>query len=171
MDEWCLVYRKWFCVGNSVKAYFPFLCHLDETDSWLILLGEGGLSDSQLSAMGRKLDLSGLSNNEAEHVLQVVQRDMRLRKKEEARLRLDLITWSPSRFLQRLRWQKDLPLSKSWSWFSCFKCAREHLISHFTSFLHIHQYFYIHLQDPCSRFWVFRLRRPPGTFPILPLHH
>ncbi|XP_077579684.1 uncharacterized protein myripa [Stigmatopora nigra] len=36
--------------------------------------------------MGRKLDLSGLSNNEAEHVLQVVQRDMRLRKKEEERL-------------------------------------------------------------------------------------
>ncbi|XP_061879779.1 rab effector MyRIP isoform X2 [Entelurus aequoreus] len=36
--------------------------------------------------MGRKLDLSGLSANEAEHVLQVVQRDMRLRKKEEERL-------------------------------------------------------------------------------------
>ncbi|XP_068427433.1 rab effector MyRIP isoform X2 [Clinocottus analis] len=36
--------------------------------------------------MGRKLDLSGLSDNEAEHVLQVVQRDMRLRKKEEQRL-------------------------------------------------------------------------------------
>ncbi|TWW73644.1 Rab effector [Takifugu flavidus] len=36
--------------------------------------------------MGRKLDLSGLSDNEAEHVLQVVQRDMKLRKKEEARL-------------------------------------------------------------------------------------
>ncbi|XP_034410434.1 rab effector MyRIP-like isoform X3 [Cyclopterus lumpus] len=36
--------------------------------------------------MGRKLDLSGLSDNEAEHVLQVVQRDMQLRKKEEQRL-------------------------------------------------------------------------------------
>ncbi|KAM9349888.1 uncharacterized protein myripa [Symphorus nematophorus] len=36
--------------------------------------------------MGRKLDLSGLSDIEAEHVLQVVQRDMRLRKKEEQRL-------------------------------------------------------------------------------------
>ncbi|XP_033961017.1 rab effector MyRIP [Pseudochaenichthys georgianus] len=36
--------------------------------------------------MGRKLDLSGLTDNEAEHVLQVVQRDMRLRKKEEERL-------------------------------------------------------------------------------------
>ncbi|TNN55450.1 Rab effector MyRIP [Liparis tanakae] len=36
--------------------------------------------------MGRKLDLSGLSENEAEHVLQVVQRDMKLRKKEEQRL-------------------------------------------------------------------------------------
>ncbi|NP_001340854.1 rab effector MyRIP [Danio rerio] len=36
--------------------------------------------------MGRKLDLSGLSNNEAEHVLRVVQRDMQLRKKEEERL-------------------------------------------------------------------------------------
>ncbi|KAM9844656.1 uncharacterized protein myripa [Aulostomus maculatus] len=36
--------------------------------------------------MGRKLDLSGLSDNEAQHVLQVVQRDMRLRKKEEERL-------------------------------------------------------------------------------------
>lgn len=42
--------------------------------------------------MGRKLDLSGLSDNEAEHVLQVVQRDMRLRKKEEQRLRLGLTT-------------------------------------------------------------------------------
>ncbi|XP_030257992.1 rab effector MyRIP isoform X5 [Sparus aurata] len=39
-----------------------------------------------VSAMGRKLDLSGLTDNEAEHVLQVVQRDMRLRKKEEERL-------------------------------------------------------------------------------------
>ncbi|XP_056247656.1 rab effector MyRIP-like isoform X1 [Seriola aureovittata] len=36
--------------------------------------------------MGRKLDLSGLTDNEAEHVLQVVQRDMKLRKKEEERL-------------------------------------------------------------------------------------
>ncbi|XP_062260363.1 rab effector MyRIP-like [Platichthys flesus] len=36
--------------------------------------------------MGRKLDLSGLTDNEAEHVLQVVQRDMTLRKKEEKRL-------------------------------------------------------------------------------------
>uniref|UniRef100_A0A671KDA6 RabBD domain-containing protein n=1 Tax=Sinocyclocheilus anshuiensis TaxID=1608454 RepID=A0A671KDA6_9TELE len=36
--------------------------------------------------MGRKLDLSGLSNDEAEHVLRVVQRDMHLRKKEEKRL-------------------------------------------------------------------------------------
>ncbi|XP_010774044.1 rab effector MyRIP [Notothenia coriiceps] len=36
--------------------------------------------------MGKKLDLSGLTDNEAEHVLQVVQRDMRLRKKEEERL-------------------------------------------------------------------------------------
>uniref|UniRef100_A0A3Q2YKE3 RabBD domain-containing protein n=1 Tax=Hippocampus comes TaxID=109280 RepID=A0A3Q2YKE3_HIPCM len=42
--------------------------------------------------MGRKLDLSGLSDNEAEHVLQVVQRDMRLRKKEEERLREDYET-------------------------------------------------------------------------------
>ncbi len=37
--------------------------------------------------MGRKLDLSGLRNDEAEHVLRVVQRDMNLRKKEEERLR------------------------------------------------------------------------------------
>ncbi|XP_072220643.1 uncharacterized protein myripa isoform X3 [Leuresthes tenuis] len=36
--------------------------------------------------MGRKLDLTGLTDNEAAHVLQVVQRDMRLRKKEEERL-------------------------------------------------------------------------------------
>ncbi|XP_051543607.1 rab effector MyRIP-like isoform X2 [Myxocyprinus asiaticus] len=36
--------------------------------------------------MGRKLDLSGLTNDEAEHVIQVVQRDMKLRKKEEKRL-------------------------------------------------------------------------------------
>lgn len=38
--------------------------------------------------MGRKLDLSALADHEAEHVLQVVQRDMKLRKKEEERLRL-----------------------------------------------------------------------------------
>ncbi|KAM6919229.1 uncharacterized protein myripa [Xenentodon cancila] len=36
--------------------------------------------------MGRKLDLTGLTDNEASHVLQVVQRDMRLRKREEERL-------------------------------------------------------------------------------------
>ncbi|KAM8810474.1 rab effector MyRIP isoform 3-T3 [Eudromia elegans] len=36
--------------------------------------------------MGRKLDLSGLTDEEAEHVLQVVQRDFSLRKKEEGRL-------------------------------------------------------------------------------------
>ncbi|XP_041670290.1 rab effector MyRIP isoform X1 [Cheilinus undulatus] len=36
--------------------------------------------------MGRKLDLSGLTDEEAEHVLKVVQRDMKLRKKEEDRL-------------------------------------------------------------------------------------
>ncbi|CAL8292842.1 unnamed protein product [Lota lota] len=36
--------------------------------------------------MGRKLDLSGLTDEEAEHVLKVVQRDMRLRKTEEERL-------------------------------------------------------------------------------------
>ncbi|KAM9789408.1 uncharacterized protein myripa [Neosynchiropus ocellatus] len=36
--------------------------------------------------MGRKLDLSGLTDREAQHVLQVVQRDMRLRKTEEERL-------------------------------------------------------------------------------------
>ncbi|XP_062352901.1 rab effector MyRIP isoform X4 [Cinclus cinclus] len=36
--------------------------------------------------MGRKLDLSGLTDEEAEHVLQVVQRDFSLRKKEEERL-------------------------------------------------------------------------------------
>lgn len=36
--------------------------------------------------MGRKLDLSGLRDDETEHVLQVVQRDFTLRKKEEERL-------------------------------------------------------------------------------------
>ncbi|XP_051910393.1 rab effector MyRIP isoform X1 [Hippocampus zosterae] len=36
--------------------------------------------------MGRRLDLSGLTDDEAEHVLKVVQRDMKLRKKEEDRL-------------------------------------------------------------------------------------
>lgn len=43
--------------------------------------------------MGRKLDLSGLSDSEAEHVLQVVQRDMKLRKKEEERIRLALASF------------------------------------------------------------------------------
>ncbi|XP_073667162.1 rab effector MyRIP isoform X2 [Tursiops truncatus] len=38
--------------------------------------------------MGRKLDLSGLTDDETEHVLQVVQRDFNLRKKEEERLRV-----------------------------------------------------------------------------------
>ncbi|XP_067416952.1 rab effector MyRIP isoform X2 [Emydura macquarii macquarii] len=36
--------------------------------------------------MGRKLDLSGLTDDEAEHVLHVVQRDFNLRKKEKERL-------------------------------------------------------------------------------------
>ncbi|KAM4821371.1 rab effector MyRIP [Thomomys bottae] len=36
--------------------------------------------------MGRKLDLSALTDDETEHVLQVVQRDFNLRKKEEERL-------------------------------------------------------------------------------------
>ncbi|XP_027028849.2 rab effector MyRIP [Tachysurus fulvidraco] len=36
--------------------------------------------------MGRKLDLSGLTEDEAQHVLRVVRRDMKLRKKEENRL-------------------------------------------------------------------------------------
>ncbi|XP_071068087.1 rab effector MyRIP isoform X1 [Dasypus novemcinctus] len=36
--------------------------------------------------MGRKLDLSGLTDDETEHILQVVQRDFNLRKKEEERL-------------------------------------------------------------------------------------
>ncbi|XP_061614037.1 rab effector MyRIP isoform X2 [Phyllopteryx taeniolatus] len=36
--------------------------------------------------MGRRVDLSGLTDDEAEHVLKVVQRDMKLRKKEEDRL-------------------------------------------------------------------------------------
>ncbi|KAG7523678.1 rab effector isoform X1 [Solea senegalensis] len=36
--------------------------------------------------MGRKLDLTGLTDDEAEHILKVVQRDMKLRKKEEDRL-------------------------------------------------------------------------------------
>nr|XP_036870173.1 rab effector MyRIP [Manis javanica] len=38
--------------------------------------------------MGRKLDLSGLTNDETEHILRVVQRDFDLRRKEEERLRL-----------------------------------------------------------------------------------
>lgn len=45
--------------------------------------------------MGRKLDLSGLTDNEAEHVLEVVKRDMKLRKKEEERLRWALLTPPP----------------------------------------------------------------------------
>ncbi|XP_058232909.1 rab effector MyRIP isoform X3 [Hemibagrus wyckioides] len=36
--------------------------------------------------MGRKLDLSGLTEDEAQHVLKVVRRDIKLRKKEEDRL-------------------------------------------------------------------------------------
>ncbi|KAF3698787.1 Rab effector MyRIP Exophilin-8 Myosin VIIa- and Rab-interacting protein [Channa argus] len=40
----------------------------------------------RVPVMGRKIDLSGLTDNEAEHVLQVVQRDMRLRQNEQERL-------------------------------------------------------------------------------------
>ncbi|KAF7247974.1 Rab effector MyRIP [Varanus komodoensis] len=46
------------------------------------------------STMGRKLDLSGLTDDEAEHVLQVVQRDFTLRKKEEDRLRCGDENWT-----------------------------------------------------------------------------
>ncbi|CAB1460985.1 unnamed protein product [Pleuronectes platessa] len=45
---------------------------------------------ARLRAMGRKLDLSGLTDDEAEHVLKVVQRDMKLRKNEEERLSFSL---------------------------------------------------------------------------------
>lgn len=45
------------------------------------------LNVARSGAMGRRLDLSALTDDEAEHVLKVVQRDMRLRKKEEDRLR------------------------------------------------------------------------------------
>eukprot|EP00062_Callorhinchus_milii_P011974 gi/632958504/ref/XP_007895074.1/ PREDICTED: rab effector MyRIP [Callorhinchus milii] len=38
------------------------------------------------NTMGKKLDLSGLTDDEAEHVLKVVQRDFDLRKKEQDRL-------------------------------------------------------------------------------------
>ncbi|XP_041824563.1 rab effector MyRIP isoform X2 [Melanotaenia boesemani] len=44
------------------------------------------LGVAKAGKMGRKLDLSGLTDDEAEHVLKVVQRDMKLRKKEEERL-------------------------------------------------------------------------------------
>lgn len=36
--------------------------------------------------MDKKLDLSKLTDDEAKHVLEVIQRDFELRKKEEARL-------------------------------------------------------------------------------------
>lgn len=51
------------------------------------ICGSSVLTLDSKAVMGRKLDLSGLSNDEAEHVLRVVQRDMQLRKKEEERLR------------------------------------------------------------------------------------
>lgn len=38
------------------------------------------------TAVGKKLDLSTLTEEEAQHVFQVVQRDFDLRKKEEDRL-------------------------------------------------------------------------------------
>ena len=39
-----------------------------------------------MSAMAKKLDLSKLTDEEAKHVFQVVQRDFDLRRKEEDRL-------------------------------------------------------------------------------------
>lgn len=36
--------------------------------------------------MGRKMDLSQLTDAEAQHVWEVIQRDLDLRRKEEARL-------------------------------------------------------------------------------------
>lgn len=36
--------------------------------------------------MGKKLDLSKLTDDEAKHVWEVVQRDLELRRKEEERL-------------------------------------------------------------------------------------
>lgn len=43
-------------------------------------------SDMQAAAAGKKLDLSKLTDEEAQHVWAVVQRDFDLRKKEEDRL-------------------------------------------------------------------------------------
>ncbi|KAI4877837.1 hypothetical protein NFI96_004443 [Prochilodus magdalenae] len=54
--------------------------------------------------MGRKLDLSGLTDDEADHVLRVVQRDMKLRKKEEERL-------SDRRMTASVRLREELPWS------------------------------------------------------------
>lgn len=72
-----------FLLYPSVIFKLPLKTNIDvrwPPASWPLIL------DSQV-AMGRKLDLSALSNDEAEHVLKVVQRDMKLRKKEEERLR------------------------------------------------------------------------------------
>lgn len=48
------------------------------------LLNSGPLLPSQ--SMDKKLDLSRLSDEEAKHVWEVIQRDLELRKKEETRL-------------------------------------------------------------------------------------
>lgn len=73
-------------------SHVHFLSSLDEKNRCEWLIQRGWVAAGGASAMGRKLDLSGLTDNEAEQVLQVVRRDMRLRKKEEERLRLALMT-------------------------------------------------------------------------------
>lgn len=50
------------------------------------LVSNGTSFRTHQEKMGRKLDLSKLTDEEAKHVWEVVQRDFDLRKKEEERL-------------------------------------------------------------------------------------
>ncbi|KAM9774610.1 rab effector MyRIP isoform 1-T1 [Syngnathus typhle] len=68
--------QQMFLAPNSIRL--PLLIFFIVILSWPSVA-------SQVK-MGRRLDLSGLTDDEAEHVLKVVQRDMKLRKKEEVRL-------------------------------------------------------------------------------------
>ncbi|MEQ2247484.1 hypothetical protein ILYODFUR_009832, partial [Ilyodon furcidens] len=75
------------CVSDScfLPVVLPLLEWLNENDVWLDNCQQQQ-SFSGRRTMERKLDLSRLTDEEAKHVWEVIQRDFNLRKKEEERL-------------------------------------------------------------------------------------
>lgn len=74
--------------GGGAGLFFPLRQqHPSVRDSERSGVASNGIGfKCRRDEMGRKLDLSKLTDEEAKHVWEVVQRDFDLRKKEEERL-------------------------------------------------------------------------------------